>query len=227
MVQGQYQLAAREDRVLKLVGELYGVVRAGADAELAEHAASQIVGVGFQHFRLLAFGIGHHLAFHVDGPVGTVHLADAASHAMMVVVGGVDHFQTASVQGRDVQVFFPVFGVTFGGLLAEEDLQRRFHPDQQGLQCLEEIGEISPYAIHCLLFSAFCGWRGLGDAPSSLRVKTNRFLQSLPWLHPFGSPLHPYRKGNAGWKPRPCLANFLRNATPILRWLPSPRGSAS
>lgn len=161
MVQGQYQLAAREDRVLELVGELYGVVRAGADAELAEHASSQVVGVGFQHFRLLAFGIGHHLAFHVDGPVGAVHLADAASHAMMVVVGGVDHFQTASVQGRDVQVFFPVFGVTFGGLLAEEDLQRRFHPDQQGLQCLEEIGEISPYAIHCLLFSAFCGWRAL------------------------------------------------------------------
>ena len=127
--------------------ELDGPVRATAHAELAIEAAAQIVLVAGQHLFLLALFVGHRLGHHPDRTVGAVHLTDAAGHALVLVVLVVGHDQLPAETVEHLQRV-PVFGILFGGFLAEENPNRHLHPLEQRQQPGEKGGHIFLKSIH-------------------------------------------------------------------------------
>ena len=138
MIELLAQFAAREDGVLVSIDELNRIVRAGTHAQLAEKAAAQIVFVTVEYLAgLTRLLVGHLLGDDIDRSVGTVHLADAAGNATMLVLVVVDHDQLAAEAVRNLQRG-TIFGVLLRRLAPEKDLDRGAHTHQQGAQAAEK-----------------------------------------------------------------------------------------
>lgn len=145
VVQCQNELGTVEHGMLKFLVESDGMVWAGVDAQLAEHARAKVVFILGQNAFFLSVFRGDGLAGHFDGTVGAGHLAQSAGNATVLVpfivwhdkctTETVEHFQLPSV-----------LRILFRNLLREELAHR----------CLQSCGKASyPFeqpAEVCILF---------------------------------------------------------------------------
>ena len=129
--------------------ELDRVVRAAAHAELTVKAASQIVLVAHEHFFLLALLVLDRLGNDPDRIVRTVHLANAAGHAAMLVAVVVLHYELSAEPVEHFQRV-AVLGILLGRLLPEKDPQRRPHSDQQRAESRKKGSDILLKSVHVL-----------------------------------------------------------------------------
>ena len=114
-----HQFTARVDGVFERGFELDGLLRAHFHAELAEHAAAEVVAVFYQYFFLFAGFVRDEFGGDFDGAVRAVHLADAAGDAFVVVVFVVRHYQFTAESVEHFQRG-PVFRVLLRRFLGEK-----------------------------------------------------------------------------------------------------------
>ena len=126
-VQRHDQFRAVEHSMLKILVERDGIVRAGIHTELAEHARTEVVLVLSNIFFFLAVFRFNHLAGHLDGVVGTSHLAQAASHAPMFIFVIMGHGQRATETVGEFQCR-AVFRILFGSLSSQNTVMVVFIP---------------------------------------------------------------------------------------------------
>ena len=137
MIQRQHQFATVEYCMLKILVECDGIMRTGIDAELAEYARTEVVLIFRQYLLFLTVFRLYGLTRHFDGVVGTSHLTQAASYAMMLVLLVVGHRQRTPEAFGEFQCF-PVLRILFGGLLPAENGHSGFHARQQGADTVYE-----------------------------------------------------------------------------------------
>ena len=130
MVQRQYQFAAVEYGMLEVLVERNGIVRAGIDAKLAEYARTEVLFVLRQYLLFLAVFRFYRLARHLDGVVGTSHLAQTASYTPMFIFIIMGHGQRATETVGEFQCR-AVFRILFGSLSSAEYGHGCFHTCQQ------------------------------------------------------------------------------------------------
>ena len=147
VVEGEDKLRAVEDGVFELLVEGDGAVRAGVDAELAEHARTEVVLILGKYFFLLAVLCLDGFACYADGAVGAGHLAQAAGHAMMFVLLVVGHDESAAEAVEHLQLL-AVLGILLSHLGREEFAHGSLQAGGQALDALEEAAEISVVIFH-------------------------------------------------------------------------------
>ena len=126
-------------------------VRTGTYTQLTVETTADIVDVAFQHSFLLALVVGHGLRFDTYRSVGTIHLTNSAGYALVFVVFVVRHDQLATETVEHLQRG-PIFGILFGGLLAEENTQRNTHAFQQREQPFEKRPDLFFKSTHIPIY---------------------------------------------------------------------------
>ena len=147
MIQRQYQFAAVEYGMLKVLVECDGIVRTGIDAKLAEYTGAEVVFVFRQYLLFLAVFRFYGFARHLDGVVGTSHLAQAARDAMVLVPLIVGHCQRTPETFGEFQRL-PVFRILFGSLLTAENGHSGFHTREQGSDTIDEAAYVGVIIFH-------------------------------------------------------------------------------
>ena len=147
VVEGEDKLRAVEHGMFELLVEGDGAVWAGVDAELAEHARTEVVLILGKYFFLLAVLCLDGFACHADGAVGAGHLAQAAGHAMMFVLLVVGHDESAAEAVEHLQLL-AVLRILLGHLGREEFAHGSLQANGQALDALEETAEISVIIFH-------------------------------------------------------------------------------
>ena len=148
-VEFEHQLRLVEHGVFELLIERDGLTRADIDAELAEHAAPEVVHVGVEHAHRLAFGRGLLPARHVYGAVGAGRLAEPAGDAAVMVVGVVEHRERPAEAGREHELG-AVLGVALRALAREELAHGGPQTRRQRTDGAEEIRDITFESVHDL-----------------------------------------------------------------------------
>ena len=147
VVEGEDEFRAVEHGMFELLVEGDGAVWAGVDAELAEHARTEVVLILGKYFFLLAVLCLDGFACHADGAVGAGHLAQAAGHAAVLVLLVVGHDEGAAEAVEHLQLL-AVFGVLLRYLGREELTHGGLQADGQALDALEKAAEISVVIFH-------------------------------------------------------------------------------
>ena len=136
LVEVEHQFSLGEHTVFEIVGKGYGVEVAGVDAELAEHALSQVVLVVEEHTFLLArFRVFAHFRLDDDGAVGARFLTQSTGCAAVVAVFVAVEDESSAMACGHVQSGIPVFRVLLGHFRSEillhgdaESRDERFYP---------------------------------------------------------------------------------------------------
>ena len=157
-------------------------MRTGIDAELAEYARTEVVLIFRQYLLFLTVFRLYGFTRHFDGVVGTSHLTQAASYAMMLVLLVVGHRQRTPEAFGEFQCL-PVLRILFGGLLPAENGHSGFHARQQGADTVYEAAYIRVMffiIFHYFIVLDLSEWELCSDATSASVKSVVRIRQSTP-----------------------------------------------
>ena len=128
-------------------------MRTGTGAELAEHAATEVVLIFDEALFLFAISIFVKFAGHLDGAIGAGHLAKSATHTFVFVVFVVWHGQRTTKAVEHFQ-FSAVFRILLGDFGGEKLTHGRFQTGAEGFQTAEQPLNIVVFVVHefCDLF---------------------------------------------------------------------------
>ena len=143
------QLGTVKDCVLIALVEGDGTVGTGLGAELAEHARAEVILILDETLLFLAVFGFIKFACHLDGTVGTCHLAEAATDALVLVGFVVGHAETAS-EAFEHGVGGTVLRILLGDFRREKFAHGGFETGAQTFQCRGNSADIT-FFFHVFL----------------------------------------------------------------------------
>ena len=127
------KLCTVEHRIFVALVKCDGTMGASACTEHAEHAATKVVLILHEAFLFLAVGSLVKLAGHLDTAVRASHLAESATHALVLILLVMGHCERTT-EAFEHFVRITVFGILFGDFRSEELAHGCFQTSAKALQ---------------------------------------------------------------------------------------------